>query len=117
MNAALRELHTRRSRRLYGRPLPLSNRIRPEADGLRSFDLLRASPRAGCLVDPWWTPEGSIRPVARSPFPVCARDSGASMTARQSGLRLDIFLRTRETAFRSGTGIAPGGFEPPTSRL
>jgi len=34
------------------------------------------------------------------------------MTARQSGLRLGIVRRPRETAFRSGTAVAPGGFEP-----
>jgi hypothetical protein len=29
-----------------------------QADGLGSFDSLRASPRVGSLVDPWWTLEG-----------------------------------------------------------
>jgi hypothetical protein len=81
------------------------------------FDVLRASPGVGCVVDPWWTCERSIRRAARSPFPLCPWKSGVSTTARQSGLRLDKFRRPRETAVPSGTGIAPGGFEPPTSRF
>jgi hypothetical protein len=82
-----------------------------------SFYLLRALPRVASLVDPRWTLEGSIRRAAWSPFPLCAWDNSVSMTARQSGLRLDISGRARETAFRSGTAIAPAGFEPATSRL
>jgi hypothetical protein len=78
---------------------------------------LRASPRVGPVVDPWWTLEGVIRRAARSPLPLCTWKSSVSTSARQGGLRFDILRRSRETAFRCGTGIAPGGFEPPTSRL
>jgi hypothetical protein len=65
--------------------------------------------------------EVDVRKVdhARGAGSVLALDLGkrVSTTSRQSGLQLDTFRRRRETAFRCRTGIAPGGFEPPTSRL
>ena len=77
----------------------------------------RFPPRVGSLVDPWWTLEGGNQARAAGPLPAMRVGSGVSMTARQSGLRPDIFRQPRETAFRSGTAIAPDGFEPSTSRL
>jgi hypothetical protein len=50
---------------------------------------------------PLWTrggpSKGSVTRAAWTPFPLCAWDNGVSMTARQSGLRLDISGRPPET--------------------
>ena len=58
--------------------------------GRESFYVLRAVAANYSPVDPWWTLERSIRRAPWTPLPLCAWDTSVPMTARQSGLRLDV---------------------------
>jgi hypothetical protein len=78
---------------------------------------LRGRPPVGPGVDARSTSMRTRRTVICVLVPPCGGDARGEMTSRQVHVRRRQRSPRCKTAFRSGTGIAPPGFEPGTSRL